>query len=48
MGGFISPSYLPHRGKMLHQHAVDEDVATTHAAQKDALGGVVQEFLDFG
>jgi hypothetical protein len=34
-----------YRREILHQHAVDEDVASAHLPQEDAGGGVVQECI---
>ena len=43
MGGWWLSALRPQLRKILHQVAVDEDVAAADLAEEDALSGVVKE-----
>jgi uncharacterized Zn ribbon protein len=41
---FLTPNLIRRqRGKVLHEHTVDEDVAATDTAQEDAVGAVLEK-----
>jgi hypothetical protein len=40
---YVLPLLFPHLREVVEQQAVDEDVAPTHFAKKDAVGGIVEK-----